>query len=93
MPTQTTCTRCGYIASNDVCKACVLLEGLNRGLPKCAPATGHRGAAQDTDECAESRPGALAPPARLGVGKTRQLRKKYGDAPVQPELASDGAPA
>ena len=35
LPTQTTCTRCGYIASNDVCKACVLLEGLNRGLPKC----------------------------------------------------------
>ena len=34
MPTQTTCERCGYIASNDVCKACVLLEGLNRGLPK-----------------------------------------------------------
>jgi cytoplasmic tRNA 2-thiolation protein 1 len=34
MPVQATCTRCGYIASNDVCKACVLLEGLNRGLPK-----------------------------------------------------------
>lgn len=36
MPTQTRCTRCSYIASNDVCKACVLLEGLNRGLPKYA---------------------------------------------------------
>jgi cytoplasmic tRNA 2-thiolation protein 1 len=28
------CTRCGYMSSRDVCKACVLLEGLNRGLPK-----------------------------------------------------------
>ncbi|CAO3593277.1 unnamed protein product [Absidia cylindrospora] len=34
MPTQKTCERCGYMSSNDVCKGCVLLEGLNRGLPQ-----------------------------------------------------------
>nr|XP_039261219.1 cytoplasmic tRNA 2-thiolation protein 1-like [Styela clava] len=34
LPTQTKCERCGYISSNAVCKACVLLEGLNKGLPK-----------------------------------------------------------
>ena len=34
MPVQGTCTRCGYMASQDLCKACVLLEGLNRGLPR-----------------------------------------------------------
>lgn len=34
MPTQGKCTKCGYIASNVLCKACVLLEGLNRGTPK-----------------------------------------------------------
>lgn len=34
VPTQTICTRCGYISSQEICKACVLLEGLNRGLPK-----------------------------------------------------------
>lgn len=28
-----TCTKCGYMSSNSVCKACVLLEGLNKGLP------------------------------------------------------------
>lgn len=33
MPTQETCTRCGYISSNSICKACMLLEGLNKGLP------------------------------------------------------------
>ncbi len=33
MPTQGKCTKCGYIASNVLCKACVLLEGLNRGNP------------------------------------------------------------
>lgn len=30
---QRTCTRCGYISSNELCKACVLLESLNRGNP------------------------------------------------------------
>jgi hypothetical protein len=28
------CERCGYISSNALCKACVLLEGLNRGRPR-----------------------------------------------------------
>uniref|UniRef100_A0A7N0SVE9 Cytoplasmic tRNA 2-thiolation protein 1 n=1 Tax=Kalanchoe fedtschenkoi TaxID=63787 RepID=A0A7N0SVE9_KALFE len=34
MPEQGTCERCGYISSQKWCKACLLLEGLNRGLPK-----------------------------------------------------------
>lgn len=28
------CARCGYLSSQEVCKACMLLEGLNRGLPR-----------------------------------------------------------
>lgn len=34
MPVQGKCTRCGYISSQELCKACLLLEGLNRGLPR-----------------------------------------------------------
>ncbi|CAF1096036.1 unnamed protein product, partial [Didymodactylos carnosus] len=34
MPTQRNCERCNYYSSMAVCKACVLIEGLNRGLPK-----------------------------------------------------------
>ncbi|GLI71628.1 hypothetical protein VaNZ11_016900, partial [Volvox africanus] len=34
LPQPRTCERCGYISSQPVCKACVLLEGLNRGLPR-----------------------------------------------------------
>jgi len=34
MPVQGTCKRCGYISSQELCKACILLEGLNRGLPR-----------------------------------------------------------
>ena len=34
MPVQGTCKKCGYISSQELCKACVLLEGLNRGLPR-----------------------------------------------------------
>ncbi|XP_072384281.1 cytoplasmic tRNA 2-thiolation protein 1 [Diabrotica undecimpunctata] len=34
MPTLMNCTRCGYVSSQEICKACVLLEGLNKGLPR-----------------------------------------------------------
>jgi len=34
MPTAAKCKRCGYISSMEICKACLLLEGLNKGLPK-----------------------------------------------------------
>lgn len=34
LPAQGLCTKCGYISSQEVCKACVMLDGLNRGLPK-----------------------------------------------------------
>lgn len=34
LPKQTTCTRCHHVSSQAVCKACVLLEGLNKGKPK-----------------------------------------------------------
>jgi len=30
------CERCGYISSQKVCKACVLLDSLNRGRPRVA---------------------------------------------------------
>lgn len=33
-PTAGICNRCGFVSSQQPCKACVLLEGLNRGLPK-----------------------------------------------------------
>lgn len=34
MPVRGICNRCGFVSSQQPCKACVLLEGLNRGLPK-----------------------------------------------------------
>ena len=33
LPLPRKCERCGYICSQTVCKACQLLEGLNKGLP------------------------------------------------------------
>ncbi|KAE8292522.1 Cytoplasmic tRNA 2-thiolation protein 1 [Larimichthys crocea] len=42
MPVQGTCNRCGYISSQALCKSCVLLEGLNRGLPKLGIGKHHR---------------------------------------------------
>jgi len=34
LPTRGACSKCGYVSSMETCKACLLLEGLNRGLPK-----------------------------------------------------------
>ena len=34
--------RCGYVSSQDVCKACLLLEGLNKGLPKLGIGKSHK---------------------------------------------------
>ncbi|XP_052086704.1 cytoplasmic tRNA 2-thiolation protein 1-like isoform X2 [Mytilus californianus] len=42
LPVQGTCERCGYMSSNPVCKACVLLEGLNRGLPRLGIGKTHK---------------------------------------------------
>jgi cytoplasmic tRNA 2-thiolation protein 1 len=36
MPERRNCSRCGFVSSQEICKACILLEGLNRGLPKLA---------------------------------------------------------
>ena len=37
-----TCTVCGYLSSQSVCKACLLLEGLNTGMPLLGIANGRR---------------------------------------------------
>lgn len=34
LPQQGICERCGYISSQRFCKACVMLEGLNKGVPR-----------------------------------------------------------
>ena len=39
------CQRCGYMSSQAVCKACLLLEGLNRGLPRLGVGKAPRGGA------------------------------------------------
>ncbi|KAL2007808.1 hypothetical protein VTN00DRAFT_7790 [Thermoascus crustaceus] len=36
LQTMGTCERCGYISSQKICKACTLLEGLNKNRPKTA---------------------------------------------------------
>lgn len=36
VPTKMNCEKCGFVSSNKLCKACVLLEGLNSGKPRTA---------------------------------------------------------
>ncbi|XP_048577732.1 cytoplasmic tRNA 2-thiolation protein 1 isoform X2 [Nematostella vectensis] len=42
MPVQGKCTRCQYISSQPLCKACVLLEGLNKGMPRLGIGKTHK---------------------------------------------------
>ncbi|KAF1957011.1 adenine nucleotide alpha hydrolases-like protein [Byssothecium circinans] len=35
------CKKCGYLSSQDICKACTLLEGLNKNRPKHSIQVGH----------------------------------------------------
>lgn len=35
-PKKMNCKQCGFVSSNDLCKACVLLEGLNKGKARVA---------------------------------------------------------
>ncbi|CAB4062618.1 CTU1 [Lepeophtheirus salmonis] len=34
LPSQGKCSKCGYISSMEICKACIMLEGLNKGIPR-----------------------------------------------------------
>eukprot|EP00741_Cyanophora_paradoxa_P023573 tig00021590_g22770.t1 len=71
---QGRCERCGYIASQARCKACVLLEGLNSGLPRTAIGTSrkYRGAAPATP----GGGGGGALPRRLQWQARRRGRKE-----------------
>jgi cytoplasmic tRNA 2-thiolation protein 1 len=42
LPVQGICERCGYISSMNLCKACNLLEGLNKGIAKLGIGKTHR---------------------------------------------------
>jgi len=37
------CTRCGYLSSQEICKACMLLEGLNKNRPRMEIELGSKG--------------------------------------------------
>lgn len=49
------CTRCGAVASQPVCAACLLLEGLERGLPRLGLGKGRRDRASGIEGETEPR--------------------------------------
>ena len=54
MPTRVECTRCHYISSQALCKACLLLDGLNSGKPRLSLGKAHRAlATAGKEECGE----------------------------------------
>ncbi|XP_046359572.1 cytoplasmic tRNA 2-thiolation protein 1-like isoform X1 [Haliotis rufescens] len=61
MPVQGQCSRCGYMSSNPVCKACVLLEGLNRGLPRLGIGKEHKERRKLADKLAREEAESISP--------------------------------
>lgn len=67
-----TCRRCGYLTSQEVCKACLLLEGLERGLPRLGIGRA-RPTLLDKGDAADQRPAGptnrlVVPDARSTIG-------------------------
>ncbi|KAF2423120.1 adenine nucleotide alpha hydrolases-like protein [Tothia fuscella] len=58
--TMGSCENCGYLSSQKVCKACVLLEGLNKNRPKVAVETSTDGEIVSMQQAREELPGAVA---------------------------------
>ena len=71
LPVQGLCERCGYISSMSLCKACNLLEGLNKGLPKLGIGKTNRLRKQFNLSPAYSLNSSMA--SNLNLSKTSQL--------------------
>jgi len=67
LPEQGTCERCGYMSSRNICKACVLVEGLERGLPRLGigDKSERRQRVKDGEEEPHVRPKKVIPSAAL----------------------------
>ncbi|OXU19772.1 hypothetical protein TSAR_015736 [Trichomalopsis sarcophagae] len=83
IPERRNCTRCGFIASQEICKACVLLEGLNIGMPKLGIGKSNKAKkilgmkVEDGSENIEKN--ARKKPPRIGDSKKkirREMKKK-----------------
>ncbi|KAI6654548.1 Cytoplasmic tRNA 2-thiolation protein 1-like [Oopsacas minuta] len=53
MPTRIECTRCHYISSQILCKACILLDGLNSGKPRLSLTKASRPLAVSKEVCSK----------------------------------------
>jgi cytoplasmic tRNA 2-thiolation protein 1 len=60
------CNICGYLSSQDVCKACVLLEGLNKARPKNNIEVGYE--VQDLQQRDQGADGVAAAMQRTSIG-------------------------
>lgn len=69
LPTLGTCERCGYIASNRLCKACVLLDGLRRGEARLALTRRSTRQIRETGTLGPVRPRQVAPTATASTGE------------------------
>jgi len=73
------CERCGFMSSQAVCKACMLLEGLNSGLPNHGVSRTRRGHARRPQQHIQ---------VQLEQPQQQQQQQQQTTPAVQPLLAS-----
>ncbi|KAI9829441.1 MAG: nucleotidyltransferase [Phylliscum demangeonii] len=74
-PQMGQCVRCGYLSSQAVCKACVLLEGLNRGRAKMRVEVAVEPAEPPKQASGAGRKTAPAPFPQAKAGEKRKMVK------------------
>lgn len=77
------CSRCHYVSSQPVCKACILLEGLNKGIPRWEREFRHFNLGLDIyikfEMCPDHKEDwqiLFSLFTRLGIGKQHKERRK-----------------
>ena len=78
-PKRRTCTRCGFVASQEICKACVLLEGLNTGMPKLGVGKSNKAKkimGLEVNDGSENKAKKKPKPERVEISKRKLKRDK-----------------
>ncbi|EOR02767.1 Cytoplasmic tRNA 2-thiolation protein 1 [Wallemia ichthyophaga EXF-994] len=75
LPKQQKCQRCGYISSNELCKACVLLQGLEKGTAKMAIGSKAKHVSQEVSSDTRTIPMFKMPDQQVRNNQTNQTNQ------------------
>ena len=80
MPKKMICVQCGFVSSNTLCKACILLEGLNSGTARQAMGRKKKTTPSTGIQIEEQKNGTQEEEKKTG-GAEEKIKPKGGKAP------------